>query len=120
MENTSRKICKNCIHYNVCNMYDGPYISVHLDHTCKYFTDKQLVAFLPCKVGDELFLTDYPEYHHRLKRYEFINERVVMTIECFELQRCCKRFVDESFGTTVFTDKSQMQAKLKELNNETT
>ena len=33
---------------------------------------------------------------------------------------CCKRFVDESFGTTVFTDKSQMQAKLKELNNETT
>lgn len=120
MENTSRKICKNCIHYNVCNMYDGPYISVHLNHTCKYFIDKQLVAFLPCKVGDELFLIDYPEEHHRLKRYEFIDERVVMTIECFEFQTCCKRFVDESFGTTVFTDKSQMQAKLKELNNETT
>lgn len=101
-------------------MYDGPYISVHLDYTCKYFTDKRLVAFLPCKVGDELFLTDHPEEHYRLKRYEFIDERVVMTIECFEFQVCCKRFVDESFGTTVFTDKSQMQAKLKEINNETT
>lgn len=48
--------CKDCIHYDVCNMYDGPYISVHFDHTCKYFTDKQLVAFLPCKVGEEVYV----------------------------------------------------------------
>lgn len=52
MEKILRETCKNCIHYNVCNMYDGPYISVHLDHTCKYFTDKQLVTFLPCKVEE--------------------------------------------------------------------
>lgn len=29
--------CKDCIHYNLCNMYDGPYISVHLEHTCENF-----------------------------------------------------------------------------------
>lgn len=115
MKMCTEMTCKNCIHYDVCNMYDGPYISTHLDYTCKYFTDKQLVAFLPCKVGDELFLTDYPQYHHRLKKYEFIDERVVMTIECFELQRCCKRFVDEHFGVTVFIDKSKAEARLKEL-----
>ena len=117
MEKILRETCKNCIHYNVCNMYDGPYISVHLDHTCKHFADKQLVVELPCRVGDELFLTDYPQYHHRLKKYEFINERVIMTIECFELQCCCKRFVDESFGVTVFNDKLKMEAKLQKINN---
>ena len=85
MEKILRETCKNCIHYNVCNMYDGPYISVHLDHTCKYFTDKQLVTFLPCKVGDELFLADYPERHYRLKRYEFIDERVNMVFECSKI-----------------------------------
>ena len=115
MEKVSRKTCKNCIHYNVCNMYDGPYISVHLDHICKYFVDKQLVAFLPCKVGDELFLANHPEEHYRLKRYEFIDERVVMTIECFEHQVCCKRFVDESFGKTVFLTKEEAETKSKEM-----
>lgn len=53
---TRKVTCKDCIHYDVCNMYDGPYISVHFDHTCKYFTDKQLVAFLPCKVGEEVYV----------------------------------------------------------------
>ena len=74
------------------------------------------IVELPCKVGKELFLTDYLMYHHRLKEYKFIGERVVMVIECFELQRTCKRFVDEHFGVTVFTDKSKAEEKLKELN----
>lgn len=39
--------CKDCIHYNVCNMYDGPYISVHLEHTCENFTDRSEWVHLP-------------------------------------------------------------------------
>ena len=78
------------------------------------------VVELPCKVGEELFLTDYLMYHHRLKEYKFIGERVVMVIECFEFQRTCKRFVDEHFGKTVFLTKEEAEAKLKEINNETT
>lgn len=72
---------------------------------------------LPCKVGEELFLTDYLMYHHRLKEYKFIGERVVMVIECFEFQRTCKRFVDECFGVTVFTDKAKAEKRIKELNS---
>lgn len=48
--------CKDCTHYDVCNMYDGPYISVHPNHVCKYFTDKQLMISLPCKVGEEIYV----------------------------------------------------------------
>lgn len=106
--------CKDCIHYDVCcelmkQLHWKPEL-------CNSFKDKSLIVELPCKIGKELFLTDYPIYHHRLKEYKFIGERVVMVIECFELQRTCKRFVDEQFGATVFTSKSK--AKLKELNDE--
>lgn len=51
-----------------------------------------------------------------VKEYKFIGERVIMVIECFELQRSCKRFVDEHFGKTVFLAKEEAEAKVKELN----
>nr|DAE34495.1 MAG TPA: hypothetical protein [Caudoviricetes sp.] len=70
---------------------------------------------LPCEIGTELFLIDYPMVHHRLKEYKFIGSRVVMVIECFEFQRTCKRFLDEHFGKTVFLTKEEAEAKLKEL-----
>lgn len=85
-----------------------------LAETIELLQSDRLVE-LPCKVGEELFLTDYLMYHHRLKEYKFIGERVVMVIECFELQRTCKRFVDEHFGVTVFTDKSKAEKRIKEL-----
>ncbi len=119
-------VCKDCYHYEKC--YFEALRTAHLtgrDYreivcidnqiSCKFFKDKSLIVELPCKVGEELFLTDYLMYHHRLKEYKFIGERVVMIIECFELQRTCKRFVDEHFGVTVFADKSKAEAKLKEL-----
>lgn len=73
---------------------------------------------LPCKIGDELFLADYPENHYRLKRYEFFDERVVMVIECFKIH-VVKRFVDEHFGKTVFltregAEKAMLNNKEKE------
>ena len=119
-------VCKDCYHYEKC--YFEALRTAHLtgrDYreivcidnqiSCKFFKDKSLIVELPCKVGEELFLTDYLMYHHRLKEYKFIGERVVMIIECFELQRTCKRFVVEHFGVTVFADKSKAEAKLKEL-----
>lgn len=122
--------CEDCYHYEACKekfaglrkiCVENPEKHLELDPraeiVCQQFKDKSLIIELPCKVGEELFLTDYLMYHHRLKEYKFIGERVVMVIECFELQRTCKRFVDEHFGVTVFTDKSKAEAKLKELNN---
>ena len=112
--------CKDCYHYDVCKFYNKnlPEEYDPIEWQCDNFKDKSLIVELPCKVGEELFLTDYLMYHHRLKEYKFIGKRVVMIIECFELQRTCKRFVDEHFGVTVFADKSKAEAKLKELNDE--
>lgn len=118
--------CKDCYHYEKCNfealqtahLTGRDYreiVCIDNQISCKFFKDKSLIVELPCKVGEELFLTDYLMHHHRLKEYKFIGERVVMIIECFELQRTCKRFVDEHFGVTVFADKSKAEAKLKEL-----
>lgn len=82
---------------------------------CKNFKDKSRIIELPCKVGEELFLTDHPMYHYRLGEYKFIGDFLVMVIECVEFPCICKKIVDEEFGVTVFTDKSKAEAKLKEL-----
>lgn len=110
--------CKDCYHYDVCKFYNKnlPEEYDPIEWQCDNFKDKSLVVELPCKVGKELFLTDYLMGHHRLKEYKFIGERVVMAIECFEFQRTCWRFVDEHFGKTVFLSKEEAEAKLKELN----
>lgn len=115
--------CKDCYHCDVCSREDGTtnyYGKIgacnYVDEMCKYFKSKSRIIELPCKVGEELFLTDYPMVHHRLKEYKFIGTRVVMVIECFELQSTCKRFVDEHFGKTVFADKSKAEKRLKEQN----
>lgn len=73
---------------------------------------------LPCEIGTELFLIDYPTVRHRLKRYEITGTRVVMVIECFESQSICKRLVDVHFGKTVFLTKEEAEAKLKELESD--
>lgn len=70
------------------------------------------VIVLPCKVGTELFLSDYLNVHHRLKEYKFCGDRIVMIIECWEWQRTCTRFLEE-FGKTVFLTKEEAEQKLK-------
>ena len=80
--------------------------------------EQQKYIELPCKAGTELFLSDYNTYHHRLKEYKIIGNRVVMVIKCFELQQTFYRYVDEHFGKTVFLTKEEAEAKLKELNVE--
>lgn len=72
---------------------------------------------LPCEIGTELFLIDYPMIHHRLKGYEIIGTKVVMVIECLESQNIRKRLVDVHFGKTVFLTEEEAEAKSKELNN---
>ena len=64
------------------------------------------IVVLPCKVGTEVFLSDYPEGHHRLKEYKFCGNKIVMVIENWEFQRTCKRFLCE-FGVTVFLTREE-------------
>lgn len=108
-------ICKDCYHCDVCG-FEG--CNDNALTFCKDFKDKDLIAELPCRIGEELFLIDYPTVHCRLKRYELVGTRIVMVIECFELQSILKRVVDKHFGVTVFLTKEEAEAKLKELKND--
>ena len=71
------------------------------------------VIALPCKVGTELFLSDYLNAHHRLKEYKFVGDRIVVVIECWEWQRTCTRWLDD-FGKTVFLTRAEVEKALKE------
>lgn len=112
--------CKDCIHYDVCNMYDGSYISVHLDHTCEHFKDKSLIVELPCKMGDAA-------YYISIKRYSPLSYKLVKAkvidfyisengIYAVELKTSESNFTFTLNICKVYFDKSKAEAKLKELN----
>lgn len=70
------------------------------------------VVVLPCKVGTEVYLSDYIDKHHRLKEYKFIGNKIAVVIECWELQRTCTRWLDD-FGKTIFLAREEAERALK-------
>ena len=72
------------------------------------------VIVIPCKVGTEVYLSDYINTHHRVKEYKFLGNKIAVVIECWEWQRTCTRMLDE-FGKSIFLTKEEAEEKLKEL-----
>ena len=72
------------------------------------------VIVLPCKVGTELFLSDYIDGHYRLKEYKFLGNEIAVVIDCWEWHRTCTRMLSD-FGKTVFLTKEQAEQKLKKM-----
>lgn len=70
------------------------------------------VVALPCKVGTEVYLSDYIDKHHRLKEYKFIGNKIAVVIECWEFQGTCTRWLDD-FGKTIFLTKEEAERELK-------
>ena len=115
--------CKDCVHYERCKwnaatLRDAGLLVDFTDddesasERCIFFKNKANFVELPCKVGTELFLSDYLNFHHRLKEYKFCGDRIVIIIECWEWQRTCTRFLDD-FGKTVFLTKEEAEQALK-------
>ena len=75
--------------------------------------EQGLLLKLPCKVGTELFLSDYLNAHHRLKEYKFLGSDVAVVIECWEFQRTCTRMLSD-FGKTIFLTKEEAEQAMKE------
>lgn len=119
--------CKDCIHYDVCNMYDGPYISVHLDHNCEYFKDKSLIVELPCNVGKEIYVFNRENIPQKMIldepdiRCHCPKEDNLCMALCDDKKYgiCAYRFKNDGsdIGEKVFRTKEEAEAKLKELNN---
>ena len=95
-----------CLAYDT---YQGGKTS--FEHTADVLLANGVVA-LPCKVGTEVYLSDYIDKHHRLKEYKFIGNKIAVVIECWNFQRTCTRFLDE-FGKTIFLTKEEAERALK-------
>ena len=54
--------CKECVHNNICNIkqkYNHPkYALQHIEKYCEYFKDSLRLVYLPCKIGDTVYIYD--------------------------------------------------------------
>lgn len=126
--------CENCIHYERCDHYHiatdtGKYAYPNIDlekredveDICDDFKSKSLFVELPCKVGDEVYITDYvtnviEAFVSGIDMfYNYLTKKVDTSVDLriignFELH---KNFDD--FGKTVFLTKEEAEKKLKEM-----
>ena len=107
---TCEEICKEVLDCGVCP------ISKAINKLADYEQAEEggLLIRLPCKEGIEVFLSDYLDYHFKLKEYRFCGSKVVMVIECFELNNTCKRMLNV-FDKTVFLTKAEAEQALAKM-----
>ena len=120
-------ICKDCYHYDVCHLR----IALCMDfdkvrnqpitnaEKCEYFKDKSLIVELPCKVLDNFFIIAQMVERGKYTEY-FVDERQVSCFEYDGKNLTVCDFDGINFDIDdVHLDRSKAEAKLKELNNET-
>lgn len=117
--------CKDFYHYDVCKFYNKnlPEEYDPIEWQCDNFKDKSLIVESPCKIGDEA-------YYISIKRYSPLSYKLVKVkvidfyinkngIYAVEIETLKSNFTFTLNICKVYFDKSKAEAKLKELNNET-
>ena len=101
--------CKDCIHYELCQFFDGKYES---PSDCDFFKDRSRFVELPCKHGDTLFRIINGKIEKGVATAFFYGSE-------FHIVNC--RFPKIStgipfhrFGKTVFLSKKEAEKALKE------
>lgn len=111
-----KKDCKNCIHDEVCPVWDD-----YNDEPCKdgyrgfcnnynKFKDKSQYVELPCRIGETLYCVKYESgTHFSIKEFKNINLTNILILMA-DLE-------NNASGIIFLTnDKSKAEARLKELN----
>ncbi len=113
--------CKDCYHYDVCcelmkQLHWRPKL-------CNSFKDKSHIIEFPCKIGSEAYYISIKRYSPlsyklvKAKVIDFhINENGIYAVELETLE---SNFTFTLNICKVYFDKSKAEARLKELNNET-
>lgn len=70
-------MCKDCIHYEVCNDIDITVKGVEV--SCKYWKDKTKFVELPCKVGDTVYTNTSMRGWYMRKKDRPYEARVLFT-----------------------------------------
>ena len=106
--------CENCIHHGICdeNRERNHRIS---NSVCKHFNDKDLIAELPCKVGDKVFMTTQND----ILEMEVIQIKISAHWTVFDCVHVVYDeyedfFYERDFGKSVFLTREEAEAVLKE------
>lgn len=118
--------CKDCIHYDVCDVYQANVVDKTSPRLCGCFKPKSRYIELPCAVGDKFWLLNLNKEQNRILEIDPICEAVVDRIEILRdnveriilrLQSkhlCMKIRGIEDFGKTVFLTKEEAVKALEE------
>lgn len=127
--------CKDCPHFDVCEMYGAFHTKRRIGSkwkNCPFRNDKAKYIELPCKIGqivydvvlcdDDIYrifemkisaITPFGSLHESINRSPFI-WNIYLTDDYSYAYR-----VFSDVGKKIFFDKSEAEAKLKELEDET-
>ena len=112
--------CKECVHYNLCNItqidYQPKCTIQHIEEYCRQFKVPLRLIYLPCKVGDRLYVP--------IPKSKYIAEYVVIAF-WVEESGTVIRIVDTRFfmvsvlftrdiGTRAFLTREEAEQALKE------
>lgn len=113
----SRRDCKNCIHYSLCNYeeichYDSDNIKNAKD--CSFFKDRSCFVELPCNVGDTVYVLHKQivcDIVDGIDIEKFPDSSILYQIYC-EKSRATYEFKD--FGKIIFLTQEAAEQALKE------
>ena len=74
--------CKDCIHYELCQFFDGKYES---PSDCDFFKARSRFVELPCKLGDTVYiaLNGYGVLKDTVKEFRITSRRIWIRPEKF-------------------------------------
>lgn len=115
--------CKECIHYDVCEMKILAMLLLQDGKECKHFKDKSKIIELPCKVGDTVYkVMDIERVHRQILEMKVLSIEIKDTTKFFA--KTVKKyrynygtFTLDDFGKTVFLTYEEAEKKLREIEN---
>lgn len=108
--------CERCYHNKVC--ING---ANHKNaESCIHFKDKDLIAELPCKVGEILYVIDYDcdserSYIEKVKCHSIeICDEDDISIYCETIESQYDTYIPDDFGEVIFRTREEAKAVLEE------
>ena len=112
--------CKNCVHCDVCRIRTYPSMYGLTGKWCDHCKDKSLLIELPCKVGDEVYISDFvgviEAFVSNIKMfYNYLTKEIENVVDLRIIGNFSIHKNFNEFGKTVFLTKEEAEAKLREV-----
>ena len=102
------KICKDCIHYELCNYFYGILETTHNGMTCSMFKDKDKFIELPCAIGDYCM---FGNSLYRAYGFTYIGDDYDTYVMAYNVKDCTEYDGNSSMPSKCFKFISDEEAK---------